>query len=170
MWQQIGRLFTTTQIIPVLVILLGLGLCVWEICKSQFSSKGIIGGVLIMGSMIAVMMLKGTIAQFLFLLFFILIVIVLTFCIVTLLFDKTIFIKKSKKATEEVEVDEDATLSKLIGKIGIAQTELNLEGKVLVSGVTLDAVSKAKIEKGAEIKIVKIDGIKIVVEGIEVDE
>ena len=69
MWQQIGKLFTTTQIIPVLVIVLGLVLCVWEICKFQFSSKGIIGGVLIMGSMIAVMMLKGTMAQFLFLLF-----------------------------------------------------------------------------------------------------
>ena len=170
MWQQIGKLFTTTQIIPVLVIVLGLVLCVWEICKSQFSSKGIIGGVLIMGSMIAVMMLKGTIAQFLFLLFVILIVIVLAFCLVTLLFDKTVFFKKPKKGEEVVEVDEEATLSKLVGKIGVAQTELNLEGKVLVSGVTLDAVSKTKIEKGAEIKIVKINGIKIVVEGTEVDE
>ena len=84
------------------------------------------------------------------------------------------FYKKSKKLEQNVDENskeyEEKTLNKLVGKIGVASTELNPEGKVQVNGISLNATTSGeKIEKNSQIKIVKIDGIKILVKGIDID-
>ena len=175
MWQEIGKLFTTIQIVPVIFILIGLVFCIIEIFKSKFSSFGIFGGIFIIASLIAVMMLKGTSTQFIFLIVSVFLVIIASFCIMTIVTENgKFFYKKSKKLEQNVDEntkeDEEKTLNKLVGKIGVASTELNPEGKVQVNGISLNATTSGeKIEKNSQIKIVKIDGIKILVKGIEID-
>lgn len=173
MWQEIGKLFTTTQIIPVIFVVLGIAMCVVEIFMLKATNIGLMGGVVIIGSMIVVMMMKGTLAQFLFLTFVVLIAIIVAFCIATLIKENGLFFRKSVKDTEKIdvkEIDSDNTLKKLIGKIGVAISDLDPNGKVVVNSVTLDAVSVGnKIEKNSNIKIVKINGINIMVQRIDED-
>ena len=170
MWQQIGNLFTTNQLIPVIFMILGLALCIIEIFMSKASNIGLVGGVVIISSMIAVMMLKGTLSQFIFLSIICMLIIVVAFCIATILKDKGISSKKVniKDVSEAMEIDEDRTLRKLIGKVGIAQTEFNPNGKISLNSITLDAVTSGEtIEKNKQIKIVKISGINVIVKEIE---
>lgn len=170
MWQEIGNLFTTNQIIPVIFMIIGLAMCIVEIFMTKASNIGLIGGAVIIASMMAVMMLNGTLSQFLFLAFICMLVIVVAFCIVTILKDKGVATSKitlKDLETKEV-VDENKTLKKLIGKVGVTHTEFNPNGKVVVNSITLDAVTNGeKIEKNKQVKIVKIDGINIYVKEIE---
>ena len=76
MWQEIGRLFTSNQITPVIFVFVGVALCIVEIFLTKATNIGLIGGAVIIASMLAVMMLDGVISQFLFLTFLILIFIV----------------------------------------------------------------------------------------------
>ena len=53
----------------------------------------------------------------------------------------------------------------LVGEIGIAQTELNLEGKVFVHGEIWNAEASENIPKGAKVEVIKVlQNLKILVE------
>lgn len=56
----------------------------------------------------------------------------------------------------------------LLGSVGYAYTVLRPAGTIDINGTKYDAISNAEfIEKGAKIKVVKIEGSKIIVEKIE---
>ncbi len=52
----------------------------------------------------------------------------------------------------------------LIGAIGVAETNLNPEGKVFIEGEIWDAVSETPIEDGKEVRVVRVEGLKLIVE------
>ncbi|MBI2093612.1 MAG: nodulation protein NfeD [Candidatus Omnitrophica bacterium] len=52
----------------------------------------------------------------------------------------------------------------LIGEIGIAETDLNLEGKVLVMGELWDATSTQSIPRGKKVRIRQVDRLHLLVE------
>jgi membrane-bound serine protease (ClpP class) len=54
----------------------------------------------------------------------------------------------------------------MIGEIGVAETALEPEGKVLVRGEYWDAVAGAKIPAGAQIRVKAVSGLKLNVEPI----
>lgn len=172
MWQDISDLFTSNKLIPVLFILAGLVLCIIEIFRFRYSMLGIIGGVVIIASLLAVMMLGGNAVQFVTLMVLILVIIIIAFCIMTVVTENNLFLKKRIKVTEDSNsVSNEDSLSKLIGKTGVALSELNPSGKISVANVTLDAYSSEdKIEKNKKVIIEKIDGIKIFVKGIDDDK
>jgi len=50
----------------------------------------------------------------------------------------------------------------LIGKIGIAQTDLTPEGKVFVHGELWKAEAEENVPKGSKVRVIKIlDGLRI---------
>ena len=49
----------------------------------------------------------------------------------------------------------------MIGKIGVAETDINLEGKVFVEGEIWDAYSDTPIKKGEKIKILSVEGLRL---------
>ncbi len=60
-------------------------------------------------------------------------------------------------------------LERLIGKVGFADTTFNPSGKITINGEIYDAISQGKfIEKGCKIKVISVQGSKIIVkeEGI----
>lgn len=171
MWQQIGNLFTTNQIIPVIFVLVGVALCIVEIFLVKATNIGLIGGVVIIASMMGVMMLDGTFTQFLFLTFVVLILVVVAFCIANLIKENGLIFRKKAKETEVVNlepVDPETTLKKLVGKEGVAHTDLDPRGKIVVNSITLDAVAnKGAIAKNTMVRITRVDGIDIYVKGLE---
>jgi membrane-bound serine protease (ClpP class) len=56
----------------------------------------------------------------------------------------------------------------LIGKIGVAKTDIDKEGKVLIHSEVWDATSPVNIKKGEEVVIERIDGLKLYVKKKEV--
>ena len=49
----------------------------------------------------------------------------------------------------------------MIGKTGVAETEINPEGKVFVEGEIWDAYSDTPIKKGEKVKITSVEGLKL---------
>lgn len=171
MWQEIGRLFTTNQITPVIFVLVGVALCIVEIFLTKATNIGLIGGAVIVAAMMAVMMLSGTFTQFLFLTFVVMILIVVAFSVAYLVKENGILFRKEALQTETVNlepVDPETALKKLVGREGVAHTDLNPRGKIIVNSITLDAVAnKGEISKNASVKITRVDGIDIYVKEIE---
>jgi membrane-bound serine protease (ClpP class) len=52
----------------------------------------------------------------------------------------------------------------MTSSLGTAQTDIDLEGKVLVRGELWDARSRQMVPKGARVRVVEIDGLTLVVE------
>jgi len=55
----------------------------------------------------------------------------------------------------------------MIGKIGIAQTDINPKGKVFIEGEIWDAYAEEPIKKGEEVEIVAVEGLKLKVKRAE---
>ena len=55
-------------------------------------------------------------------------------------------------------------VSGLVGETGIARTALNPEGKILVHGEYWDAVSSVIIAQGTRVRVLSIDGMRLIVE------
>ncbi|SNZ07182.1 membrane-bound serine protease (ClpP class) [Persephonella hydrogeniphila] len=49
----------------------------------------------------------------------------------------------------------------MIGKTGIAETDINPKGKVFVEGEIWDAYSETPIKKGEEVKILSVEGLRL---------
>ena len=62
-------------------------------------------------------------------------------------------------------------LDRIIGKVGIVTLDIipNSIGEVKVDGKKWSAISKSKILAGSTVKIIKIDGVKILVEECKED-
>lgn len=52
----------------------------------------------------------------------------------------------------------------LIGEIGVASTELNLEGTVFVHGELWDAISSSPVRQGERVRVVSVRGLQLTVE------
>lgn len=78
---------------------------------------------------------------------------------ISLIFTKPLFDKYIKKNIESTNVD------MIIGKIGTVTKEISPKenGRVTVLGKSWMAASKQKIEEGAEVEILRIEGAKVIV-------
>lgn len=87
------------------------------------------------------------------------IVIFVVTTVISLIFTKPLFDKYIKKNIEKTNFD------MIIGKVGIVTKDItpNENGRVKVSGKSWMASSKEKINEGAEVEILKIEGAKIIV-------
>ena len=67
---------------------------------------------------------------------------------------------------------EPTNLDRIIGKEGVVTKEIskNTYGEVNVKGSIWTATSKKEIKKGASIKVLKIEGVKLLVEEIKEED
>lgn len=94
------------------------------------------------------------------------IIVFIAVSIVSLIITKP-FIKKLRKRKIV-----PTNLDRVIGKIGIVTKEItkNSYGEVKVDGSIWTATSKNKITKDSQVQVLKIDGVKLVVEKIKEEE
>jgi membrane-bound serine protease (ClpP class) len=52
----------------------------------------------------------------------------------------------------------------LVGETGIARTALNPVGKILVHGEYWDAVSSTTVTEGTRVRVLSVDGMRLIVE------
>ena len=75
----------------------------------------------------------------------------------------------SEKETANVMGDKDyksapTSLNTLVGKTGLAETDLRMAGKARIDGKLIDVVSESEyLDKGTPIKVLHVEGIKVVV-------
>lgn len=86
--------------------------------------------------------------------------------IIALLITKPFVEKLRKRKIQPTNLD------RVIGSEGVVTKEIdkNSYGEVKVKGSVWTAMSDTKIEKGKEIKVLKIEGVKLLVEEIEEDK
>lgn len=80
----------------------------------------------------------------------------------------------TKKAVKKLRTRKiiPTNLDRVVGKTGVVTKDIstNVYGEVKVEGGTWTATSKEKIKKDSQVKVLKIDGVKLVVEKIEEKE
>ena len=54
----------------------------------------------------------------------------------------------------------------MLGSLGVAQTDIESEGKVLVRGEIWDARARAKVLKGTRVRVRELDGLILVVDPV----
>lgn len=52
----------------------------------------------------------------------------------------------------------------LVGAMGVVETDLNPKGKIFIGGEIWDAVSQLPIEAGKEVRVIRVEGLKLLVE------
>lgn len=80
--------------------------------------------------------------------------------ILLLIISRPIVAKLRSKSGEKTNLD------RIIGAIGVVTEDIlkNEVGEVKVDGKRWSAISKKKLEKGETVKVLKIDGVKLIVE------
>jgi len=153
------------QILGMIVLVIGIILIGVEFYMPGFGVPGIsgiistIGGIFLTGRTMTERIIVGMIA----------IVIIAVMLVISIM----VFNSKRIKSPIKLETDlhgknlfiEEKDMEYLIGKKGIAITDLRPSGKGEFDGVKLDIITSGYIKKGTALKIISIKNNKIFVEG-----
>ncbi|HEY8444002.1 MAG TPA: NfeD family protein [Clostridia bacterium] len=167
-WDQFVELFAGMGVAAGVCLVLGLILCIIEIFQPGFGIFGGLGALLIIAGLVIRMLQGGTLLM-LFIMIFIIIVILLAAFMIMVRSMKYGWLSRSdlvQKGTAVNPVRSDATMdfSYLLDKTGIASTPLRPSGKAIIEDKEYDVVaSGAFISKGVEIKVIEVEGARIVV-------
>lgn len=152
-------------LVIALLLIAGLSLIVLEIIVMPGLITGILGFLLIISSIVYAFIELGTTGGVFSVLIALSMYVALIIAIRKLgLWKKFVLTDETKwKAVNTIEVQNN-----LIGKEGIALTDLKPTGFIIVEGKKIDASSSGEfIPKNSKVKIISVDGIKITVKKIE---
>ena len=162
-WDEFVSLFTEMNLVPAILLILGLIFCIIEMFVPGFGVFGITGGVCLLGGVVAKMLYGGTVTQLFILLFLIAIVLLIIFGIVVwsakrgLLSRSPLILKETALPENYDQVD--AKLEKLIGQEGITITVFRPQGTLQIGDKFYDAISIDEyLERGTRVKVVELQG------------
>lgn len=155
---------STLETVGLILIIIGLILVLVEMLLPGFGAPGISGGISLI---IGVILFAKTLEQGLTLAIIVVVVIAVMMTIVVLFFHKGRD-KSPIKLQEKMEAPEEflnaSDIQYLIGKKGVAVTDLRPAGKCDVDGITFDVRSEGNyITKDSKIQIIKIEGNILIV-------
>jgi membrane-bound ClpP family serine protease len=163
-----GVFLPDITILTVLLIIIGFGLVFLEMHIPGFGAPGIVGAICLI---LAVVLTAENFAQALVMVLGILAVlgimlgVVLTFFTKGKLFKPLILPYEQKKEHGYIS---SSDLDYLLGKKGIAITDLRPAGSVDIDGVKFDVISEGEyISKGTKIEIYKVSGVKLLVKKVQ---
>ena len=167
-WNEFVRLFTGMGVAAGVCIVLGLVLVIIEIFQPGFGVFGGLGTLLIIAG-IVIRMLQGGSLLMLFIMIFIVVIILLgafTIMVRSMKYgwlSRTDFIQTGTAVgTDRSEATKD--FSQLLDLSGKTTTPLRPSGKAVINGTEYDVVAQgAFISSEREIKVVEIEGVRIVV-------
>ena len=148
--------------LALIALIVGYVLLVVEMCVPGFGAPGILGTVL---AVLGLFALQPAPAEGLILVavYVLLLLIALLICLRSLSKGR---LSKSRLVLSAVSTrsDEDGDLSRFIGKTGAAHTPLRPAGIAELDGVRLNVVTEGDyIERGAPLRVVRVDGNRVVV-------
>ncbi len=170
-WQEIGIAFSDIGIIPAILLILGTIFIIVEIFQPGFGFFGICGIILVLAGMaVRLFMSKrgSLIVQF----FVMLICVSVVVCVALLIMLRSL--KKGKLSRTglvqtTLAVSKGITggtedFSQLLGKVGVSTSVLRPSGNAVIDGKLYSVVSQsALIEKGKDIEVIAVEGVKITV-------
>lgn len=170
-WQEIGIAFSDIGIIPAILLILGTIFIIVEIFQPGFGFFGICGIILVLAGMaVRLFMSKrgSLIVQF----FVMLICVSVVVCVALLIMLRSL--KKGKLSRTglvqtTLAVSEGITggtedFSQLLGKVGVSTSVLRPSGNAVIDGKLYSVISQsALIEKGKDIEVIAVEGVKITV-------
>lgn len=161
----LGELFSDMSIVTFILFIVGYMLIVIELFQP---SHGIVGGcgALALACGIVVRMLSGGTLLMLFIMVFIGVSCVLSAHGIMLWVQKKAWLTHALALKLEENASEDA----LVGKSGVAETDLAPDGTVTIDGQTLAAAGSTFIEKGQAVRVLRVRGDKVTVEPVPIDE
>ncbi len=167
-WQEIEIAFSDIGIIPAILLILGTIFIIVEIFQPGFGFCGII--LVLAGMAVRLFMSKrgSLIVQF----FVMLICVSVVVCVALLIMLRSL--KKGKLSRTglvqtTLAVSEGITggtedFSQLLGKVGVSTSVLRPSGNAVIDGKLYSVVSQsALIEKGKDIEVIAVEGVKITV-------
>ncbi len=167
-WDEFVSLFTEMNLVPAILLTIGLILCIIEMFVPGFGVFGITGLLCLAGGVVAKMFYGGTVTQLFILLFLIAIILLLVFGIAVWsakkgLISRTPLVLKETALPENYD-QVDTNLEKLIGKEGITVTLFRPQGMVQIGDKFYDAISIDEyLEKGTRVKVVELQGTTLYV-------
>lgn len=169
MWEELAQLFTSMQWYVILMLCVGLVLLFIELFIPGFGVFGISGLVCIAGGIVTHAVITQSIVQVLGLILIFSLIIIILFLILIRsarygLLGKTPFVEN--KTAVPVNYQNQSEFAFLVGKAGVAVTDMRPAGKILIDDKVYEGIEKNAdmVEKGERIKVVEVEGIKIVVE------
>ncbi|NSW90523.1 MAG: hypothetical protein HPY74_07570 [Firmicutes bacterium] len=170
-WYDLFGFFFRITWLPALCFILGFVLITVELFNPGFGAPGISGIILlILGIMFTARSLLDAIVMILIILIVIgiLLFVFLRSASKGRLNNKLILTDRMNKESGFVGRSEP---SSFLGKEGITTTMLRPSGSVNINGVRLDVVTDGEfIPKGTKVKVVKVEGMRIVVKKLQQDE
>lgn len=167
-WNEFVRLFTGMGVAAGICIVLGLILVIIEIFQPGFGFFGGLGTLLIIAG-IVIRMLQGGSLLMLFIMIFIVVVILLGAFLIMVRSMKYGWLSRTDLIQTGTAVSperSDATqdFSKLVNRTGKTTTPLRPSGKAVIDGTVYDVVTQgAFIDVNKDIKVVEVEGVRIVV-------
>jgi len=156
-------------VLTVLLLIVGFGLVLLEMHIPGFGLPGIAGAICLI---LAVVLTAENFAQALVMALGILAIlgimlgVVLTFFTKGKLFKPLILPDEQKKEHGYIS---SSDLDYLLGKTGVAVTDLRPTGSVDIDGVKFDVISEGEyIHKGTNIEIFKVSGVKLLVKKVKI--
>ena len=169
MWQELAQLFTSMQWYVILMLCVGLVLLFIEMFIPGFGVCGISGLVVIAGGIITHAVLTKSIVQVLGLILIFSLVIIILFLILIRsarygLLGKTPFVEN--KTAVPMNYQNQSEFAFLVGEVGVAITDMRPSGKFMIDDKVYEGIEKNAdmVEKGQRVKVVQVEGIKIIVE------
>ncbi|MDE6275598.1 MAG: hypothetical protein K2M75_03560 [Clostridia bacterium] len=170
-WQEIQIAFSDIGIIPAILLILGTIFIIVEIFQPGFGFFGIAGIILVLAGMaVRLFMSKrgSLIVQFFVMLICVTVVVCIALAIMlhslkkgklsrTGLIQKSLAVSEGKSGGTE-------DFSELVGKTGKADSVLRPGGNAIIDGKLYSVVSQsALIERGKDIEVIAVEGMKITV-------
>ncbi len=154
----------SAQVLSVIVFMVGMVLLVIEAAAPGFGVFGVLG---ISSIIMSVVMASRSVAQAVM---YIVIAIALTAVVITIIFKKLPKRKLSKTLLLDTNLNKDEGYisseekSQYLGKEGVCLSFLRPSGKIEIEGEMLDAIAESGlIEKGEKVKVIRVEGSKIIV-------
>lgn len=167
-WEEFVQLFAGMGVAAGVCIVLGLVLCIIEIFQPGFGVFGGLGALLIIAGLVIRMLQGGTLLMLFIMIFLIIIILLAAFMIMVRSMkygwlSRADFIQTGT-AVDPVRSDATKDFSYLLDKTGKATTPLRPSGKATIEDQEYDVIAQgAFIAAGAKIKVIEIEGARIVV-------
>lgn len=162
-----GVFLPDITLLTVLLLIIGFGLILLEMHIPGFGVPGVIGAVCLI---LAVLLTAQNFAQALIMALAILAGLGAMFGVVLTSFTKGKFFKPlilSDEQKKEHGYISSSDLDYLLGKKGVAITDLRPSGSVDIDGVKFDVISEGEyIANGTKVEIFKVSGVKLLVKKI----
>lgn len=171
MWNEFVQLFTEMGWVSAVLLSVGIVFCIVEIFIPGIGFFGISGSLLVVGGIIARAVAGASATQVIIMIILFFLVMLLIFALMTYsakygILGRTPLVENGT-AISNSYVSKKTLLEKLVGKKGIAVTDLNLGGKIRINDQEFNARTFDNIiHSGFQIEVVKIEDNEIIVKRI----